>query len=210
MKKFLSLFSVVALLLSACACFPKPTEPDDPVGDLSAGEVANDVYTNGQLGVSFTLPDGWYFYEKDELAELSGLVGDVAKGELAEQMKSASVVYDMYASNEDKSSSANGIVEKISQKQSASFDARQALEAQFSTIKTSFSGMGFADTAIRYTAVTVGGKTFDGARLTATLQGVPFYETIIMIRRGNYVINFTLADYRNDNSAATLQNLTID
>lgn len=86
MKKFFSLFMMLALslTLSACSSEPKVEEEKEVVySSYVRGVWTDNVYTNNYLGFSFTLPENWVIASDEELMTML----DTASEDLSEDMK---------------------------------------------------------------------------------------------------------------------------
>ena len=90
MKKILSLFLMIVMLLSVCSCDYPDAEPTDGKTDEPAtsgapelvgfGEVSETEYKNEYLGIRWTFGEGWMFYPESELRLISEIDAD-AEGE---------------------------------------------------------------------------------------------------------------------------------
>lgn len=73
MKKLLTLFIALIMILSLAAC-GKETPPDAPdLPEFSRGVWEDNVYRSDYLALSYTLPEGWVAASDDEIAEMMGL-----------------------------------------------------------------------------------------------------------------------------------------
>ena len=154
MKKAACLFLAVIMLTGLCGCLAE-NGTDDVRGnvvsgnnsqnaqepELSLGKTENNTYNNEFLGLSCTLPSDWVFYTDEQILELNNIIGDVLGEEIAQQLKNANVIYDMVASSQTEGSSLNVTLEKLSAVQMINLDIKQALEAQFDTMKSSYQNM---------------------------------------------------------------------
>ena len=87
MKKFLSLFMVIALSLTLFACSSEPKveeEKEEVFETFVRGEWNDNVYTNDYLGFSFTLPENWVVASDEELLSMLETATDEM---LTEEMK---------------------------------------------------------------------------------------------------------------------------
>ena len=84
------------------------------------------------------------------------------------------------------------------------------LEAQESTIISTYENMGFSNTVVKYEKVTVGGKSFDGLQLTSDINGMPFYAIIFSFKKGNYLATATVSCLQTDATADLLGRFTVE
>jgi len=222
MKKFLYLFFSLMMLVGLCGC-ASGNETDDVRGsiiggdktqdekepELSLGVAENGTYRNEFLGVSFTAPAGWEFYTDEQIMELNNVVGEYIDEDVVEQLKNATIVYDMYATYQEEGSNVNVNLEKLSAAQSFAIDIKQALEAQIDVIKTTYANMGYTDINASHTKVRVDGKEFDGLRVTAKIQDIDFYVTAFAFKKSNYLANITVCSLQTDRTNAILSCFTV-
>lgn len=210
------------MLISLSGCFGG-NGPDDVRGDISnestgpnesepefsLGKTANNTYNNKFLGLSCTLPAEWVFFTDEQILELNNIVGDILDEEVAERLKNATIIYDMYAAYQTEGSNMNINLEKLSALQLISLDIKQILEASISSIKSTYQNMGYTDTDVAYQKIKVDGKEFDGLKLTAKIQGINFYATIFTFRKGNYLANVTVCSLQTDKCDTILSYFTV-
>ncbi len=217
MKRFLSVLLACAMLFGLCSCgvdskrdrIEDDLDEDIQSGKVSLGVTEDGIYTNEFLGLSCTLPDGWEFYSRDQILEINNMLSDAAGEEFTEILENAAIIYDMYASHPTTYSSININMEKITALQAANLDLKKTLEGQFSTIESTFANMGYTDIRINYSKITVDGRSFDGVKLQATLQGVEFYEIIFSFQKDNYIANITVGSLKTDTTADLLDRFSV-
>lgn len=234
MKKVLCLFLAVIMIVSLCGCFAG-SGPDDVRGDIvsgnnsqntsqdtnqdasqneeesefSLGKATNNTYNNDFLGLSCVLPAEWVFYTDEQILELNNIVGDAFDEEVAEQLKDANIIYDMYAVYETEGSSININLEKLNSVQMIGLDIKQNLEAQIETIISTYENMGYTDTNVEYQKIMVDGKEFDGLKITAKIQGIDFYASIFTFRKSNYLANISISTIQTDKTDTILSYFTV-
>ncbi len=99
------------------------------------GDAVSNTYKNDFLGISCTLPSEWVFYTDKQILQLNNIVGDVIDDKVAEQLKNANIIYDMYATVPAAGNSININMEKLSALQVLNLNIKNTLEAQIDTIK---------------------------------------------------------------------------
>lgn len=72
---------------------------DDGTENFDMGVIESGVYTSDFAGMQFTLPQGWVFYDREELLALSGLDENDDADALKKEILEKTTVYDMYAMN---------------------------------------------------------------------------------------------------------------
>lgn len=211
MKKFLCLLMVTLMIISLCGCFGDNANtdvrgeiingdtnqtPSDP--EFSLGKAANNTYNNDFLGLSCTLPAQWVFYTDEEILALNNIVGDYMDDEIAEHIKNANIIYDMYATVAETGENININLEKLTAVQLINLDIKKTLEAQIAAIKSTYQNMGYTDTQVSYQKVSVDGKEFDALKITAKIQGIDFYGTCFTFRKGTYLTTVTISSLLTD------------
>lgn len=223
MKKFLCIILSVAMLLSLCGCVGSD-DPEDIRGtvsggsesqpesqpEFSMGESTDGTYTNDFLGIGCTLPEGWAFYTDAQMKELNNIVGDYLDENVKEQLQKATVIYDMCAQNQAEGSSVNVILEKLNVMQLVGLNIKTTLEAQIETIKSTYKNVGYTDVQVVYQKVTVGGKEFDGLKITAKLQDFDFSGVAFAFLKGEYLANVTVCSLNAEAVTELLGRFTIE
>ena len=172
--------------------------------DFSLGDTADNSYVNDFLGISCTLPGDWEFYTDAEILALNNLTGEYLEDDILDQLKDATIIYDMYASAEGGAKSVSVNMQKFSPVQIASINIKQVLESQIDTLKTTFENMGYSNIEASYAEVTVDGETFDGLALTAKIGDLTFYSTMFSFVRGNYLASVSIGLLGDDTTETVL------
>lgn len=226
MKKFFCLLLAVIMMISLCGCLgdntnddilgeiigeiiAQNTVPEEKAPEFSFGKTVNNTYSNDFLGISCTLPAEWVFYTDEQIMQRNNLVGDYLDEDVAQWLENATIIYDMFATDDTSGSNININIEKLSVFQLANLDIKQSLEAQFDAIKSAYQNMGYTDVDVKYQKVMVDDKEFDGVKLTAKIQGVNFYGTIFTFRKDNYLATVTVCTVLTDNAADILRCFTV-
>lgn len=222
MKKVFCIILSMLMLLSLFGCTGN-TEPEDIRGEVSGttegtqeekpefslGDTTGSTYTNDFLGISCTLPEGWVFYTDEQMKELNNLVGDYMDEEVAEQLKNATIIYDIIAQNTTDGSSINVAMEKLNVIQIVSLDVKKALEAQIDGIKSTYANIGYTDVQVEYQKLTVDGKEFDSLKIQAKVQGLDFTGVLFAFPKGDYLANVTVCSLSADTVNSILGSITV-
>ncbi len=222
MKKLLAVLLTLILVFSLCGCLGGGNSDDvrgninsggqtetEKEPEFSLGKATNNTYNNDFLGISCTLPSEWVFYNDEQILQLNNIVGDVVDEDVAEKLKNANIIYDMYATYQNEGSSININLEKLNAAQIITLDIKKSLEAQIEGIKSSYQNMGYTDINATYQKITVDGKEFDALKITAKIQGINFYTTVFSFRKGNYLANVSLGSLQTDKIDTFLSYFTI-
>lgn len=216
MKKLFCFCLAIIMLVSLCGCFSSNTDGvrgtisnKDNEPEFSMGKASGSTYNNDFLGLSFALPEGWVFYTDKQILEMNNLSGEYLDESVAEQLKNATIIYDMYANCQEDGSNVNINLEKLNAVQLANLNIQATLEAQIDSIISTYENMGFTDTRVVYQKTTVDGKEFDGLRLTAKIYGADFFGTIFAFKKGNYLANVAVCTMQTDKTASVLDCFTV-
>ena len=222
MKKVFCIILSMLMLLSLFGCTGN-TDPEDIRGEVSGttegnqeekpefslGDTTGSTYTNNFLGISCTLPEGWVFYTDEQMKELNNLVGDYMDEEVAEQLKNATIIYDIIAQNTTDGSSINVAMEKLNVIQIVSLDVKKALEAQIDGIKSTYANIGYTDVQVEYQKLTVDGKEFDSLKIQAKVQGLDFTGVLFAFPKGDYLANVTVCSLSADTVNSVIGSITV-
>ena len=194
MKKLFAVILVVALLLSLAACGKK----DEPKKEFSRG-VIESTYENEFLGLGVTLDENWEFYTDEQIAALYGVTTEMLGDDFEEYLKNATVIYDMHVANKVDASNMNVNFEKLS----ALGDVQTAnmevfVSSIMPTVVNSLETIGCTDVSYELCDITIGDKTFEGAKTKATLSGLQLYQTVVCIKCDGYIANISVTSYLED------------
>lgn len=221
MKKLLALLLCLALVLSFAACSPvtnddvrgsvtqKPSvnnsdatdsTPDEDAPEFSIGVNTGNKWENSYLGLGCELGEEFTFYDNDEqIEELNrntmASLGESLGEDYLESIKDLDFFYDMYVTTEDASSTINVMIENHTALELVGFDAKKTLEQNLPSLKTSYEGMGYENVQVSLTSVTLAGKAFPAAKLTAEINGLTATAYSAMGRVGNHLYSIAIFSF---------------
>ena len=201
MKKFFSLFMIIALSLglSACSSEPKIEEVEEVEEEqiYVRGEWVDQVYTNDYLGFSFTLPEGWVSASDEELYSMLDTATEEALSEdVKEQydkaVENATSFYDFAVFNLLTGESIMLTIEDLSKTVGAILLTEDlymdALEANLGNVEGfEFEIVGREDSGLKFGQFRV---------LNMNIQDV-MTQKYYVLKDGKYMISFVFA-YLND------------
>ena len=222
MKKVFCIILSMLMLLSLFGCTGN-TDPEDIRGEVSGttegnqeetpefslGDTTGSTYTNDFLGISCTLPEGWVFYTDEQIKEQNNITENYLDEEVIEQLKKASIVYDMIAKNMTDGSNINVTMEKLNADQIEDLNIKDILEAQIDTIKSTYANIGYTDVQVEYQKLTVDGKEFDSLKIHAKVQGLDFTGVLFAFPKGDYLANVTVCSLSADTVNSILGSITV-
>ena len=217
MKKMFSLMLAISLLVSLCGCVSDTdvrgditnTVPKETENSFVLGKTENNCYQNDYLGITCTLPSEWEFYTDEQILQINNFAVDFFDEDFAEVLKNATIIYDMYAMNTNDSGNVNVNLEKFSVWQIATLDLKTSIEKQLPSLETSFSNLGYTNIQTSYQKVTVDGKEYDAAKVTAEINGIKYYGVTFCFKKGIYVANISVSSMYTDKIDTLLSCFTI-
>ena len=222
MKKVFCIILSMLMLLSLFGCTGN-TDPEDIRGEVSGttegnqeekpefslGDTTGSTYTNDFLGISCTLPEGWVFYTDEQIKEQNNITENYLDEEVIEQLKKASIVYDMIAKNMTDGSNINVTMEKLNVVQVVTLNIQKTLEAQIDGIKSTYANIGYTDVQVEYQKLTVDGKEFDSLKIHAKVQGLDFTGVLFAFPKGDYLANVTVCSLSADTVNSVIGSITV-
>ena len=222
MKKVFCIILSMLMLLSLFGCTGN-TDPEDIRGEVSGttegnqeekpefslGDTTGSTYTNDFLGISCTLPEGWVFYTDEQIKEQNNITENYLDEEVIEQLKKASIVYDMIAKNMPDGSNINVTMTKLNAAQIGNLNIKDVLEAEIDTIKSTYANIGYTDVQVEYQKLTVDGKEFDSLKIQAKVQGLDFTGVLFAFPKGDYLANVTVCSLSADTVNSILGSITV-
>lgn len=216
MKKQLSLLLAIVMLLSLTACgsaeeTPAPTNtaaPEETTAaptekPVSASEVIGSVngqsYTNPYFGMGCQLEDTWSIATTEEMAEIIGLTQDALReSEYSDVLEDSGLVYDLYASASDGLTTVNVTIENLGLLYGLTMDEAAYAEASVKQFPAALEAVGMTDVTTEITSISFAGSEHTAVRVHCLYSDVDFYETLVCVKKGNYMAVITAASYFDD------------
>jgi len=220
MKKIIGVLVTVMLMFTVCGC--EPDEADvkgtyenstenvsldvETEKEFSTGKVNGNVYKNEFIGISYTLDEGWSFYDEERIRETNEMAMDMAGEEYEKIIREADIVYDMCATDSDQLNNININLEKIDNTQLFSLDIAKNFEAIMPTLEETLTNMGCENINHKIDKVEVDGKKVDALFVTADINGVSMYQTLFQKKCNGYLANITVATFFEDTTLNLIDN----
>lgn len=217
MKRLLTLITAALLLFSFAAC----TE-DNPVANSSVavvssqatskieqkefalGTITGNKYESEFLGLGAELGANWTVYTKEQIMELNNIIVDTMNDEdIKEILSNADVVYDLYAMNMQDGQSVNIVLEPVDKLTALVTTEEQYISNALSgnIFESALEGMGYSNIQAEESTATFLSKERKSIRITAEINGVAFYEELVVIKQGNYFAVITVSSLLDDMTA---------
>lgn len=191
MKKILSVFLVLTLLLSAgAAAFA--AEPEKDAAEVLGVKDGN-TYANEFLGIMASFAEDWAVLSDEETAEAMGYVADNLENvELAEQLRSSGVVCDLYAMALDNSGDNINIqLENLGFLYGLTMSEDAYYKAAVPQLEDALNQMGLTNLSIEKETIDFAGEEHLSCLVSGEYNGVPLYERMVMLKAGSYMATVT-------------------
>lgn len=163
--------------------------------EFAFGVTNGKQYKSDFIGISCTIPEDWDFFDEEAIKELNDIALDAMDDDIAEKLKNANVIYDMYASNASTADNVNINLEKIPSYMASNLNVEEVLKKQFTAIEQSLESAGASVNEIKYIEIEVDGQKIDGVFITSTVSGTKLYQKMIAFDRGNYLVYITATSF---------------
>ncbi len=195
MKKILCLLLALVLVLSlAPAAFAAAVKEEDVSAADMLGTLDGNRYENKALGIKAEIPETWQVYSAEEATRLMYAGFDILEADsdwLAEMLEQNTAVFDLYTAAQDGSGDNINIqVQKTSFNllQKAVLTEEKLIEASMEEVETSLKESGIMDDIeLEQDSCEFAGKIHGCLNVSATMYGIPVYERMIMLLRGDYM-----------------------
>lgn len=162
--------------------------------EVRLGSTTGGVYQNTFIGIGCKFDSSWVIYSDEEIREVNELTMDSLSDEYAEQLANAAVLYDFFASTEN-GDSININLEKVTAIQALAIDTETYVDMSISSLEDALAGTGVANVKAEKVKRTFAGEETFSATISMTIEGVPFYETVVCLKRGNYFVSITVGAF---------------
>lgn len=194
MKRTFTLI-LAALMVLGCFCGGALAEEEDSFG---LGDAENNTYWNETMSIGCTLDENWYFYTREEILELNGMTAEMLDETLAEAVREAGAMMDMYAMNLVTGATVNVNLERLSLSNSLLISETSYIKLSEESLCTVLGQMGCENVQVETGTMEFLGKEHACARVSAEISGVQMYETIVVIKTGRTMIVVTSASFYED------------
>ena len=193
--KIRKLTAIVLVIMSVCMMMSAQAET--VTADTLFGEVKNDTYENGFLGLGCTL-EGWHYYTDEELEKVNQRTKEALLHELDELIDRNIGI--MMAEKPDHQQNVNIQIQNIK-----NFTAVYKLmglayvaENSLDGFKAMLGGAGYTDVQVGVEEVTVGGQTFTGVKGSYKIGSIPVYFKQLWELRDDYMVTVTATTFQTD------------
>lgn len=168
------------------------------------GKLDGKSYVNENLGIRYTLPDGWSFATEEQLQQMNGAISDTVDDEtLAKSLENGSVFVELYAANAELSDSINITIQNAGIAFGVAGNAEAAIDASIVVEQKLFEQQGFTDVSVKKGEGSFAGKSMSCIDAVLGKDGLTLYEKQFILKQGNYAVTIT-ASSANENRTEEL------
>jgi hypothetical protein len=149
------------------------------------------TYANEFFGIKFTLPEGFFFYNEGQMAELNQSVSGLQTDEdIIEALESGQAFFDMAAANEG-GSTVNAVIAHAGTPEVRALDAAEYLELAKPGLESQLSAAGAELEEARVGAY--GDSKCGAASMRARFeaQGARMHEELVCLKAGDSFMTIT-------------------
>ena len=183
--KIRKLTAIVLVIMSVCMMMSAQAET--VTADTLFGEVKNDTYENGFLGLGCTL-EGWHYYTDEELEKVNQRTKEALLHELDELTDRNIGI--MMVEKPDHQQNVTAVYKLMG----LAYVAENSLDG----FKAMLGGAGYTDVQVGVEEVTVGGQTFTGVKGSYKIGSIPVYFKQLWELRDDYMVTVTATTVQED------------
>ena len=193
--KIRKLTAIVLVIMSVCMMMSAQAET--VTADTLFGEVKNDTYENGFLGLGCTL-EGWHYYTDEELEKVNQRTKEALLHELDELIDRNIGI--MMAERPAGMQNVNIQLQNVKtyvaiyKMMGLAYVAENSLDG----FKAMLGGAGYTDVQVGVEEVTVGGQTFTGVKGSYKIGSIPVYFKQLWELRDDYMVTVTATTVQED------------
>ena len=193
--KIRRLTAIILVIMSVCMVIP--VQAETAAVDTLFGEVKNETYENGFLGLGCTL-EGWHYYTDEELEKVNQRTKEALLHELDELIDRNIGI--MMAERPDGMQNVNIQLQNVKnyvaiyKMMGLAYVAENSLDG----FKAMLGGAGYTDVQVGVEEVTVGGQTFTGVKGSYKIGSIPVYFKQLWELRDDYMVTVTATTVQED------------
>ncbi len=183
MKKILPCLLAITMLVCFVGCGNET--------EVTLGTVNGNIYESTFIGIGCALPDGFTFYSQEQIAQNNSAAYDMLSEDIAEELQSADVIYDMAAADES-GSSVNVNIENLGLLGVAVKNADEYVDIAVSQAAAPLEELGFTDVDAFKNTITFAGEKHPAVQIVATQSGFTCYQTSVCIMVDNHMASISV------------------
>lgn len=132
----------------------------------------------------------------------------IAKEGTAEEVSAAleegQAWFDMYATSDDGYQNINVTIQNIQAVYGAPADVNTLVDASLDTLRSALEAQGASSVSVEKGASSFLGEDSLCTLASGTMEGVPFFETQVYMKKGSYILCATAISYSENQTASLL------
>lgn len=204
MKKLIAVLLAVCTVFALCACGAgqdvggSVTSSEDD-SSFQLGTINGGVYENSYLGIGISFDDSWSIYDEEQLAQLIGWTAEQYDDEkYAEQIESADLFYDLFASADEGLVSVNVVIQNLGLLYGTVMDEDKIVDMTLEQMDEQLQSAGFSDISAEKVTVDFAGAERTGIKSSSLYQGTDYFTQQVFIKHGKYMAIFTVSSFFED------------
>lgn len=182
-----------------------PADDEQLEGFMGDYFEATRSYVNDLIGIGCRLDADWDVFDREQIAQLNGLMADLTNDEdIAEYFRSNGNLILFYAQKEDGLITLNITLEDLGTLYGSPLNEKQYADSSVSQIVPALESVGLSNVSTEIGSVTFAGKEHVAVFVTADLQGVDAYETLVYVKTGSRMAVITAASFLTNVTGDTL------
>lgn len=179
------------------------SEADAPA--VSFGHNANNVYENSFIGIGCKLDDEWTFLTDDEILKMNNFTKGLVGEEYEKYLENSNVLTDMVAHYSNGSDTINVQLEKLPLPY-YTMTEEQYVETSKDMISGPLANMGMENITVENGTIEFIGKEYPCINISATYQGTPCYELMVIKKCPGYMSSVVIATWETNTTKDLLAN----
>ncbi len=165
---------------------------------LEMGSNSNNTYENKFLGIGCKLDSSWTFLSDAEIRQANNITQDMVGDDLASQLESASIIYDMQATKSDSSANIILNIEKLTTLTGAIMSEEEYVEQSVNGIVQGLESAGLTNVKANKITVNFAGSSHAAIEVSGEVSGITVYEKVVCYKKGKYLAAVAFASYIED------------
>lgn len=179
----------------------RPAEEPEitPADDVIIGSILDNIYLNRHFGITCCFDSDWSVFDEAALLELNECA---SADELLASIDTGAAPFDLYATAPDGVSSVNIVLQKMPSDIGELLSEESYLDMALADLESSIESMGAQNLKLETSKLLFAGKEHACVYVQFEYYGYTFYETLIVLRAGDYTAIVTASSIGD--------NLTLD
>lgn len=177
-----------------------PDTEDDPAEGASVlGATDGGHYENVYFGVAYDFGAEWYVATDAELADLIGITADAIGDAAFEQaLEESGFAYSVYATADEGLTTLSVGVENLGILYGLTLTEEEYIDMSEGMLVEALESVGLTNVTTEKVTMTLAGAEHPAVKVYGQIYEIDFFETIVVIKSGNYIACVTAGSYVED------------